>query len=215
MNRWLDEQRHQQIRDQLRRNRKQMRALAEARCPNDSRLLGAVYRLPDGYWLWHVGERMTPEQEHHERLAMAALEYDTLVEHGTDAAEAWDMVLPDPDSSDTEPRAGYSDHLIPLGDPAKTYASTTVDQLRTRLPGNEFCTCGTCRRTYIINYVVMQYAAGQAIHTRTRKPVIVHPGRVVPVDASNATDGPAYGIQHPWRPTPWTILGSTRTKDQA
>lgn len=38
-------------------NHQRLRPLAESRCPADNRLLTAVYRLRDGFWLWRVGER--------------------------------------------------------------------------------------------------------------------------------------------------------------
>ena len=53
-----------------------------------------------GYWLWHLGERMTFEQAKREALAMAAIEYDTATVSGMDSLEAWDLVLPDSDDVD-------------------------------------------------------------------------------------------------------------------
>jgi hypothetical protein len=155
---------------ELTHNRRRFRALAQACCPKDRRILGAVYPMIGGYWLWHLDERMTFEQAKREALAMAAIEYDTAIESGMDSQEAWDLVLPDSDD---------------------------VDRIR-HLPQGEGV-------TYLIHYGAMAYAARWAVHTHSAKPVIVHPGRRMEVGWDYS--GPAFGFDHPWRPTPWTIIG--------
>ena len=67
--------------------------------PKDRRVLGAVYPMTGGYWLWHLDERMTFEQAKYEVLWMAAMEHETAVESGMDSQEAWELVgLPDSDT---------------------------------------------------------------------------------------------------------------------
>jgi hypothetical protein len=136
---------------------------------------------------------------------MAAMEYDTAVEGGMDPQEAWDFVLPDSDQIDRIRHAPRRDRLVPLEDPLHFYLTSSPEQLRANLPGNAFATCPDCKLTYLIDYQVMAYAAGRAIHTQPAKAVIVHPGRVISVGPHDS--GPAFGIEHSWRPTPWAILG--------
>lgn len=182
------------------------RALAQACCPKDRRVLGAVYPMTGGYWLWHLDERMTFEQAKHEALAMAAIEYDTAIESGLDSQEAWDLVLPDSDHVDRIRHLPQGERVRFLSeDCLQFYQSSSLEEHRVRLERGEFATCPGCKLTYLIHYGAMAYAAGWAVHTQSSKPVIVHPGRRVEVGWDYS--GLAFGLDRPWRPMPWTIIG--------
>ncbi len=58
----LTTQREIQVWTYLKANRKRLRPVVEARCRNDGRLLAAVYPLRGEFWVWHLGERYSPEQ---------------------------------------------------------------------------------------------------------------------------------------------------------
>lgn len=194
-------------------HRKTLRPLAEARCPDDHRLLGAVYQFPDGSWLWSVGERMAPAQANHEALEFAVMEYETAVEHGADREEAWESIViaagsGSPVNSDTGPS-----RVVPLGDPLETFRSVTFDQLTARLTDGEFASCGRCRRTYVVDDAVMQYAAGLFLSRGNARPILVHPGRVVVAGSDPALEGTqVYGLTRPWQLGPWTLDGMKSQK---
>jgi hypothetical protein len=88
---WFD--RHDEVNRRLSERRHGLRPLAVAQCGRDSRLLGAVYVLKDGMWLWHRVARLTQEESQREYLGNAANEYDTLIENGEDRAESWAATL--------------------------------------------------------------------------------------------------------------------------
>jgi hypothetical protein len=197
-----------EVRRHIELHKKSLRALAEARCPSDGRLLGAVYQFPDGCWLWTVGERMAPEEMSREVLEMAVLEYEAAVEHGTGREEAWDsIVIPagegSPPGSQTWPSS-----VGPLGDPVECYRSHTFDQLVARLANGDFASCGRCRRTYVVDHAVMHYAAGLYLSSGRTRPVLLHPGRKVVAGSDPALERTQeYGLTHPWQLGPWTLDG--------
>lgn len=197
-----------EVRQHIELHKKSLRALAEARCPSDGRLLGAVFQLPDGCWLWCVGERMAPEEMSREALQMAVLEYGTVVEHGTGREEAWDSIV-EPVSEGSPPASQtWPSRTCPLGDPVECYRSHTFDQLVARLANGDFASCGRCRRTYVVDHTVMQYAAGLYLSSRRTRSVLVHPGRKIPAGSDPAMEGTQeYGVIQPWQLGPWTLDG--------
>lgn len=207
MHRFLDQDRHDEIRRELARGRRRFRALAQACCPKDGHVLGTVYWMTDGCWLTHLHERLTREQAFREIVVMESMERDTAVADMVSPGP-WQPETPDEDHIDRIRRDWHGYHLVPLAGPQHLYESLSLDQLRARLvnrPGNAFATCPRCKLTYVISYTVMGYAAGRAMHLRSTKPVIVHPGRQIVVGPLDS--GPAFGVSPSWRPGPWTILG--------
>lgn len=156
---------------------------------------------------------MTPAQVGQTRLEMAVLEYETAVEHGADRASAWELTVTaagraDPDHSDTG-----SSEVAPLGDPLEALRSITFDQLVARMPSGAFASCGRCRRTYVVDYAVMQYAAGLYLRRGSTRPIMVHPGRVVAEGSDPDLEGTqAFGLGHPWQLGPWTLNGMKSQK---
>jgi len=208
MHRFLDQDRHDEIRRELTRDRRRFRALAQACCPKDGHVLGTAYWMTDGCWLTHLHERLTREQAFREIVVMESMEHDTAVEVGMVSPGPWQPETPNEDHIDRIRRDWHGYQLVPLEGPLHLYESLSLEELRARLvrrPGNAFATCPDCKLTYVINYTVMAYAAGRAMHLQSTKPVIVHPGRQIvvgPLDSS-----PAFGISPSWRPGPWAILG--------
>jgi hypothetical protein len=197
-----------EVKQRINLHRKELRALAEARCPHDNRLLGAVYQFPDRCYLWTAGERMTPEQMYREVLEMAVLEYETAVEDGANRQEAWTAIVGA--AADAPPRgaATWPPRVNPLGDPLDALRSLTFEKLATRLADGEFASCGSCRRTYVVDYAVMQYAAGLFLSQGRIRPVVVQPGRVAVAGTEPALEGSQeYGLIHSWQVGPWTVDG--------
>jgi hypothetical protein len=214
MDKMFDEDRHDEIqrelaRDrQLARDRRRFQALAQACCPKDGHVLGTVYRMTDGCWLTHLCERLTREQSFREIVIMESMEHEAAVEIGIVSPGPWQPETPDEDHVDRIRRDWRSYMLVLLEDPLRLYDSLSLEQLCARLaglPGNDFATCLRCKLTYVIDYTVMTWATGRALHLRSAKPVIVHPGRQVVVGPLDS--GPAFGFSPSWRPGPWTILG--------
>jgi hypothetical protein len=202
--------RRAEVRRYINQNRHRLRPLAEGRCTEDNRLLAAVYRLHDGFWLWRVGERLTREQVLREVLENAVMELETLAEHGEDSAELRELL------ADPEGRLGEVKHdtfpaeVDPLGDPLHAYHSLSLEQLRDRMPSGAFSSCGGCRRTYVADPAVLLWAAGQAIETRPRRPVTVLLARVVQVRPNEKLlEGPVFGVVPPhWQAIPWGMVSA-------
>jgi hypothetical protein len=208
---WFD--RREEVGRYLSAKRRDLRALATAQCEQDSRLLGAVYHLKDGMWLWHRGSRLTPEETTREYLANAANEYDTLIEHGEDRAKAWEMTLGaasersfcSPVRNDPIPRVAK---LAGLDAAVRFYRASSlaeISRLDRELRG-VFSTCPKCRLTYLIEYPAMHYAAGKAAAERHARQVIILPGRVVPDGRDpGLAAARAYGLISPWQATQWRL----------
>ena len=208
---WFD--RREEVGRYLSAKRRDLRALATAQCEQDSRLLGAVYHLKDGMWLWHRGSRLTPEETTREYLANAANEYDTLIEHGEDRAKAWEMTLGavsersfcSPERNDPIPRVAK---LAGLEAAVRFYRASSlaeISRLDRELRG-VFSTCPKCRLTYLIEYPAMHYAVGKAAAERHARQVIVLPGRVVPDGRDpGLAAARAYGLISPWQATQWRL----------
>jgi hypothetical protein len=205
--------RHDEVGRYLSAKRRSLRALAAAQCEHDARLLGAVYQLKDGLWLWHQGSRLTPEESRREYLENAADEYGTRIENGENRTEAWEKTLGavseqpihSPGRSDRIPR------VAKLGDPESTvrfYRASSLAEIARpdRDLRGAFSSCPKCRLTYLIEYQAMHYATGKAAVDRITRPAIVLPGRVIPdgTDPRLAT-APAYGLVRPWQATPWRL----------
>jgi hypothetical protein len=155
----------------LDRHRGTLRPLVEARCARDSRLVAATFRLRDGYWLWNVGERRTPgevreyaHEWHHARYL------DGLFD-GADPADA-ETLLWDDDGSEVVRSDQLPSSATLMIDPVEAYRSTALDEVLD-LPSGLMATCSKCRQTLMINYVLMNFATGQAIAERARRPVTV------------------------------------------
>jgi hypothetical protein len=192
-------------------NRAVLRALAEAHCPKEGRILAAVYLIKSGYWLWHVTERLTRQEVQRERRSMAAMEYSTMIENGSNPTDAWEhcfSVLLEKDDQDVHPQPSQT-RVYRYGDPAAGYRNHSIDDISDDPPHGVFSSCGSCRLTYFVSHPVMSFAAGKAIETRAKHPVVVHPGRVVvvhPEDQSAKDTRPVYGFDPPWRPSAWRIV---------
>lgn len=200
--------RQREARRYITQNRHRLRPLAEGRCPTDSRLLAAVYRLRDGFWLWRVGERQTREQVRREVFEMAAMEYETLVEHGDDTADLSELVAGAEERATDLYHDQFPAEVDPLGDPVQTYHLLSLEQLRDRMPSGDFGSCGRCRQTYIVDHTSLAWATGQAIETRSRRPITVLLARVVLVkEDEELLDGPVFGVVSPhWQAAPWRML---------
>lgn len=197
-----------EVRQHIELHKKSLRALAEARCPSDGRLLGAVFQLPDGCWLWCTGERMAPEEMSREVLKLAVLEYETAVEYGMGREEAWNSFVKPASEGSPPASQTWSSNVRPLGDPVECYRSHTLDQLVARLADGDFASCGRCRRTYVVDHAVMQYAAGLYLSSGRTRPVVLHPGRKLLAGSDPALkDAQKYGLTHPWQMGPWTLDG--------
>jgi hypothetical protein len=81
----------------------QLTRLAESRCPEEGRLLGAVYRLTDGTWIWSAGHRQPPQTA---RREAAALYLDAMedCETADERQACYDGAI-EALSSETRPRA--------------------------------------------------------------------------------------------------------------
>ncbi|MDQ0686269.1 hypothetical protein QFZ56_005232 [Streptomyces achromogenes] len=192
-------------------NRKKLAALAEARCPHDGRLLAAIYPVGGSSWEWRVGEHLTREQVVRERLAMAAMEYEALVESGTHPEEAWEGTLGLASAHDLGDRVPTSPPTVtgPYTVSPREHDPVELARLRDDLPRGDFASCVKCRRTFMIQTPVMIYAAGYGLMRRSGKPIIVHPGRMNPVrPGERVPEGvQVYGFEPPWYPSPWRIIG--------
>lgn len=207
--------RHEEVQRLLSADRRSFRALAEARCAKDSRLLGAAYRMRDGIWLWYRGQRLTPEEAQRESHANAAAEFEALTEDGFSQQEAWEMTLGivEGESFCSPTRSAYdSQGVVNLGSQAfmKTcYLESSLADIRKvdRVLRGEFSSCPRCRLTYIIEYSAMSYASGKSIVDRSRSAIIITPGRVVPSGAKPQYNAALhYGMIHSWQATPWMLI---------
>lgn len=152
---------------------------------------------------------MSPEEVSREAREMAVLEYETVVENGMGRHEAWNAIVVPVGEGGPATSKTWASHVGPLGDPVECYQSHTFDQIAARLASGDFASCGRCRRTYVVDHAVMQYATGLYLSDRRRtQPVVVHPGRKVLAGSDPALEGAQeYGLIHPWQLGPWTLDG--------
>ena len=190
-----------------------LRPLAVAHCGRDSRLLGAVYVLKDGMWLWRRGERLTPEESQRRYLENAADEYDTLIENGEDRTESWAATLGRvseegfrfPERSEPDSRVTKLSDLESAVRFYKVSSLIEISRVDRELEGT-FSSCPKCRLTYFIEYRSMIYATGKAAAERASRSVIVLPGRVLPEGRDPAlASAPAYGLVNSWQATQWQL----------
>ena len=151
-----------EVRSYLDRNRRNLRALAIARCGEDNRLLAATYRLRDGYWLWAVGERSTPaETLEHACDWHEARYFDALID-GVDPAEA-EKLLWQPDGTEVIHSDQYPPSVQLLRDPVGVYRSMTWKDVQAQRLYGPFASCVKCRRTVVIGLVAMEFMTGMSI----------------------------------------------------
>jgi len=170
----LTTQREIQVWTYLKANRKRLRPVVEARCRNDGRLLAAVYPLRDEFWVWHLGERYSPEQW---RVEVAIMTEDLVLEEEPAATDDGDA------SRSSDPPVDYSarnfpDALFQLHDPVGAYKAHTLEQILTAYPGGPYSSCAKCRSTYVIDYLAVSYATGEYVANKRRKRNIIYASRV-------------------------------------
>lgn len=160
-----------EVRRYLDRHRGQLRPLAEARCSRDTRLVAGTYRLPDGYWLWAIGERRTPSQVREDAHDWHEARYAEALIDGVDPDEAKSLRWED-DGSEVVRADTWPSSATRINDPVKAYRSTTIDQVKD-IPSGLYGSCGKCRQTFGLNYMLMRFATGKAIAERARRPLVV------------------------------------------
>lgn len=155
----------------LDQHRTNLRPLVNARCARDSRLVASTFRLRDGYWLWNTGERRTPGEVRNHAHEWHQARYLDAIDDGVDPAEAEKLLWED-DGSEVVRSDQWPPSATLMTDPVEAYRSTTLDQV-IDLPSGLMSTCGKCRQTLTINYLLMRFATGQALIERARQPVTV------------------------------------------
>lgn len=160
-----------EVRDYLDRHRGQLRPLAEARCSRDTRLLASTFRLRDGYWLWTVGERRAPGEVRRDAHEWHQARYTDALINGVDADEAKRLLWED-DGSEVVRADTWPSSATRIDEPVGAYRSTTIDQVKD-IPSELYGSCGKCRHTFGINYMLMRFATGKAIAERARRPLVV------------------------------------------
>ncbi|MGH3940263.1 MAG: hypothetical protein ACRDTG_16855 [Pseudonocardiaceae bacterium] len=136
---------------------------------------------------------------------MAAMEYGTMREQGDDSTDLSELVAGAEERVTEVYHDQFPAEVDPLGDAVQAYHSLLLEQLRDRMPSGAFGSCGRCRQTYVVDHAVLQWAAGQAIETRSRRPVTVLLARVVVVrEDEELLDGPVFSVTPPhWQAMPW------------
>jgi hypothetical protein len=167
--------REMQVSEYLRAKRKRLRPVVEARCRDDARLLAAVYPLRDEFWVWHLGERYSPEQWRDEAETMMDAEpsgfgEETAVTCEEDAGRS-------PIDAPTAMRA-FPDGIFQLRDPVGVYRSHTLEQILTAYPSGPYSSCIKCRATYAIDPLATAYMTGEYVINGSRKRNLIHPARV-------------------------------------
>ncbi len=166
-----------QVSDYLRENRKRLRPVVEVRCRSDGRLLAAVYPLRDEFWVWHLGERYSPEQWRHEAESMMDAEPgdpagETAItrESGAGASLA--------DAPESNSVRTFPDGIFQLQDPVGVYGSHSREQILTAYPSGCYSSCVKCRSTYVIDPLAVSYMTGEYVINRSRRRNLIYPARV-------------------------------------
>lgn len=164
-----------QVSEYLRANRERLHPVVEARCRDDGRLLAAVYPLRDEFWVWHLGERYSPEQWRGEYESMMGAEpgdsgEETALQCEGDAG-------PSPIGVPAAMRM-FPDGIFQLRNPVGVYRSHTLEQILTAYPSGCYSSCIKCRATYVIDPLSIGYATGEYLINGSRKRNILYPARV-------------------------------------
>jgi hypothetical protein len=160
-----------EVRQYLDRHRGQLCPLAEARCSRDYRLVAATFRLSDGYWLWNIGERRAPSQVREHAHEWHQARYTDALIDGVDPTEA-ESLLWEVDGSEVVRSDRWPSSATRIDEPVEAYRSTTIDQVRD-IPSGLSSSCGKCRQTFGINYMLMRFFTGKAIVERANRPLVV------------------------------------------
>jgi hypothetical protein len=193
-----------QVSKYLRSSRKLLRPVVDARCRDDGRLLAAVYPLRDEFWVWHLGERYSPEQWCEEAESMIAEPGDpvgeTAVTCERDASRS-----PIGAPADSSART-FPDGIFQIHDPVGVYRSHTLEQILTAYPSGRSSSCIKCRSTYVIDPLAIGYMTGEYVVNRPRKRNIIFPTRV-----SYCGDQGHNCDEHLTGELPWNIAEACRS----
>lgn len=173
----LTTRREIEVSNYLRANRKRLRPVVDARCRNDGRLLAAVFPLRDEFWVWHLGERYSPEQWQKETEILTNAEPDDPKEEiaVTGGGDANRSLMDTPAMNHMRT---FPDGIFQLRDPAGIYRSHTLEQILTAYPSGCYSSCIKCRVTYVIDPLAVGYATGQCVVNRSRERNLIYPARV-------------------------------------
>jgi hypothetical protein len=188
----------------LRAHRKRLRPVVEVRCRGDSRLLAAVYPLRDEFWVWHLGERYSPEQWRDEAESMMNAEpHDPIdgIRTVSDSASG----VPMNSSTDNSMRT-FPDAIFELRDPVSVYKSHTREQILTAYPSGPYASCTKCRASYVMDSLAIGYVTGDYVSNRSRERHVIHPARV-----SYCGDGSHHCEDHLTDDLPWNLAEACRS----
>jgi hypothetical protein len=214
----LTTQREIQVWTYLKANRKRLRSVVEARCRNDGRLLAAVYPLRDEFWVWHLGERYSPEQW---RVEVEIMTEDPVLEEEPPTRGDGDASRPS-DALEEEPPAtgdgnasrspsdapvdnsarNFPDAMFQIHDPVGAYKTHTLEQILTAYPAGAHSSCIKCRSTYVIDYLTISYVTGEYTVNRSQKRNIFYPARVSCCSDRNHDCDEHLTAERPWN-IPW------------
>jgi len=131
---------------------RQLTRLAESRCPEDGRLVGAVYQLTDGMWIWAAGHRQPPQTARREAavLCLDAIEDCATVDERQACHDGAIEAL----SSDVRPRAHPKVARVEPADRAGGLWKFARPFAMSMVVGDGFAvtevSCG-CRRQYYLD----------------------------------------------------------------
>jgi hypothetical protein len=129
----------------------------------------AVYPLRDEFWVWHLGERDTPQQHREEAEIMLEMEphdieQDPAGRSGEGAAE--DALV------DISVRR-FPDGIFQLADPVGVCRSHTKEQILDAYPAGPQASCVKCRSTYVMDHLALSYMTGEWVVKGARARQIV------------------------------------------
>lgn len=133
--------------------------------------MAGTYRLRDGYWLWTKGERLAPSQVREHAHEWHQARYTDAVIDGVHPDEA-EKLLWDDDGSEVVRSMTWPSSATRIDEPVEAFRSATIDQVRD-IPSGLSGSCGKCRHTFGINFMLMRYVTGQAIVEHARRPLVV------------------------------------------
>jgi len=194
----LTTQREIQVWTYLKANRKRLRPVVEARCRNDGRLLAAVYPLRDEFWVWHLGERYSPEQW---RVEVEIMTEDLVLEAEPPTRGDGDASRPSDAPVDNSAR-NSPDGMFQIHDPVDAYKTHTLEQILTAYPAGAHSSCIKCRSTYVIDYLTISYVTGEYIVNRSQKRNIFYPAHVSCCSDRSHDCNEHLTAERPWN-IPW------------